>query len=77
VQHHVPVQVKGHYSVPVEWLKLDELTESYAIFKVWHTEQDHIAVTHLMEMPDLAWDKVKQGMYYMTREQYNMCNNQL
>jgi len=28
----------NHYSVPVEWLKLVELTDEYAIFKVWPTE---------------------------------------
>jgi hypothetical protein len=31
--------IKNHYSVPVEWLILDELTDEYAIFKVWSTEQ--------------------------------------
>ena len=69
--------VKNHYSVPVQWLKLDELTDEYAIFSVWPTEQDRIAVTHLMEMDDLAWVKVEGGQYYMPLAQYNMCNEQL
>ena len=40
--------VKHHFSVPIEWLKLHELTDEYAIFKVWPTEQDRIAATHLI-----------------------------
>ena len=46
-------------SVPIEWLILDELTDEYAIFKIWPTEQNRIAATHLMEMPDLKWEKVE------------------
>ena len=49
--------IKNHYSVPVEWLNLDELTDEYAIFSVWPTEQNRLATTHLMAMPDLAWEK--------------------
>ena len=71
------LQVKNHYSVPVQWLILDELTDDHAIFKVWPTEQDRIAVTHVMEMPELVWDKVEQGLYYMSRGQYDLCNDQL
>ena len=71
------LQVKNHFSVPVQWLNLVELTEDYAIFKVWPTEQDRIAATHLMEMPDLEWEKVEQGKYYMSRRQYDFCNDQL
>ena len=53
--------VKGHFSVPVEWLNLEELTDEHAIFKVWPTEQDRIAATHLMGMEDLAWEKEGGG----------------
>ena len=59
------------------WVKLDELTDDYAIFKDWPTEQDRIAVTHLMEMPDLKWEKEVDGKYYMSREQYDTGNEQL
>jgi hypothetical protein len=69
--------VKNHFSVPVEWLNLVELTDEYAIFAIWPTEQDRIAVTHLMGIPDLVWDKEEDGMYYMKRAQYDMCNEQL
>ena len=69
--------INGHYSVPIEWLNLVEITDEYAIFKVWPTEQDRIAATHLMEMPDLKWDKVVRGRYYMARAQYDACNDQL
>ena len=68
--------IKGHFSVPVQWLNLEELTEEHAIFKVWPTEQDRIAATHLMDMPDLVWDKVEQGKYYMSRAQYDVSNEQ-
>jgi hypothetical protein len=54
-----------------------ELTDEYAIFAIWPTEQDRIAVTHLMGIPDLVWDKEEDGMYYMKRAQYDMCNEQL
>ena len=64
-------------SVPIEWLILDELTDEYAIFKVWPTEQNRIAATHLMEMPDLKWEKVEGGKYFMLRAQYDACGEQL
>jgi hypothetical protein len=69
--------VKNHFSVPIEWLALDELTDEHAIFKVWPTDQDRIAATHLMDMPDLEWDKVEQGRHYMSRAQYDAGNDQL
>ena len=69
--------IKNHFSVPVEWLVLVELTDDHAIFKVWLTEQDRIAVTHLMDMPNLKWEKVEDGKYYMTRAQYDTGNEQL
>ena len=69
--------VKNHYSVPVQWLNLVELTDEYAIFKVWPTEQNRIAATHLMEMPDLKWEKVEGGKYFMLRAQYDACGEQL
>ena len=39
--------------------------------------EDRIAATHLMGMEDLAWEKVEAGMYYMSRAQYDACNEQL
>ena len=69
--------IKHHYSVPVQWLNLVELSDEYAIFKVWPTEQDRLAVTHLMDMPDLKWEKVEAGCYYMSRTQYEFSNAQL
>ena len=33
--------------------------------------------TRRMDMPDLVWDKVEQGRYYMSRAQYNLGNEQL
>ena len=67
----------NHYSVPVQWLNLVELTDEHAIFEVWPTEQDRIAVKHLMDMPDLKWDKVEGGRFYMSRAQYDAGNDQL
>ena len=63
--------------MPVQWLNLVELTDEHAIFKVWPTEQDRIAMTHLMDMPDLKWEKKARGKYYMSRAQYDLCNDQL
>ena len=63
--------------MPVEWLNLEELTDEYAIFSVWPTEQDRIAAMHLMDMPDLKWEKPEGGKYYMARAQYDLCNEQL
>ena len=71
------MQVKNHFSVPVQWLEMQELTAEHAIFKVWPTEQDRIATTHIMDMPNLEWQRVEEGKYYMSREQYNSCNDQL
>ena len=41
------------------------------------TEQDRIAVKHLMDMPDLKWDKVEGDRFYMSRAQYDAGNDQL
>ena len=68
---------KGAYSIPITWLNLFELTDEHAIFKVWPTEQDHIPATHLLDMPDLKWEKMEDGKFYMSREQYDFCNDQL
>ena len=69
--------MKNHYSVPVEWLILDELTDEYAIFRVWPTEQDRLATSHLLQMPDLAWEQQEDGRFYMSRAQYDACNEQV
>ena len=73
-----PCQLKrNHYSVEVQWLNLKELTDEHAIFEVWPTEQNRVAVTHLMDMPGLAWESVgEDGLYYMSRDQYDLCNEQ-
>ena len=49
----------------------------YAVFSVWPTEQDRIAATHFMGIPDLEWAKVEGGNHYMARTQYDLCNEQL
>ena len=68
---------KHAYSVPIAWLNLVELTDEYAIFEVWPTEQDRIPATHLLDMPDLKWEKEVDGKFYMTRTQYDFVNEQL
>ena len=67
---------KNHFSVPVEWLNLHELTDDHAVLKVWPTGQDRIAATHLMDMPDLVCEEVEEGVFHMPREQYDLCNAQ-
>jgi hypothetical protein len=69
--------INRQFSVPVQWVKLVELTDEYAVFKVEPTEQNRIAVTHLMDVPDLKWEKIEDGLYYMSRAQYDACNEQL
>ena len=68
---------KGTYSIPIEWLNLIELTDEHAIFEVWPTEQDRIPATHLLDMPDLKWEKEENGKFYMKRAQYDLVNEQL
>ena len=69
--------IKNHFSVPVQWLNLVELNDDHAVFQVWETEQDRIAATHLMGVPDLEWEKEEDGLFYMSRAQYDLCNEQL
>ena len=47
--------------------------------RFWRRPQNRgtLAVTHFMDMPDLKWDKVEDGKYYMTRAQYDAGNEQL
>ena len=40
------------------------------------SEQDRLAVTHLLDMPGMAWAKVEGGRYYMSRAQYDSCYEQ-
>ena len=63
--------------MPVQWLNLDELTDEYAIFSVWPTEQDRLAATHLLGVEGLKWEKVEDGRFYMSRAQYDLCDEQL
>jgi hypothetical protein len=35
------------------------------------------AATHVMEMPDLKWEKEEDGRYFMKRAQYDAGNDQL
>ena len=44
----------------------ERLTDEYAVFSVWPTEQNRIAATHLMGVPDLEWEKVEGGKYFMS-----------
>ena len=30
-----------------------------------------------MDMPDLVWDKIEDGKYYMSRAQYDLGNDQM
>ena len=69
--------IMNHFSVPVQWLTLVELADDCAIFKVWPTDQDRIAATHLMGVPDLKWEKKEGDLFYMSRAQYDNCNEQL
>ena len=34
-------------------------------------------MTHLMDVPDLKWEKIEDDQYYMSRAQYDACNEQL
>ena len=70
---------KNHFSVPVQWLNFVRAhrRREYAIFKVWPTEQNRIAATHLMGVPDLEWVKVEGDEHFMSCAQYNLCNDQL
>ena len=73
-----PLTLKKHaYSIPIAWLNLVELTDEYAIFEVWPTEQDRIPATHLLDVPDLEWEKEENGKFYMKRAQYDFVNEQL
>jgi hypothetical protein len=56
---------------------IEELTDEHAAFKVWPTEQDRVAVTHLMGMEGLEWEKVEGELHFMSRAQYDACNEQL
>ena len=38
---------------------------------------DRIPATHLLDMPNLKWDKEEAGKFYMSREQYDLVNEQL
>ena len=54
--------VKNHYSVPVEWVNLHELNDEFAIFKAWPSEQNRVAATHLLAVPELKWAKEEGGL---------------
>jgi len=56
--------VKNHYSVPVEWVNLHELNDEFAIFKAWPSEQNRVAATHLLPVPELKWAKEEGGSLF-------------
>ena len=69
--------VKNHYSVPVEWVNLHELNDEFAIFKAWPSEQNRVAATHLLAMPELKWAKEEGGLFYLARSEYDLACGQV
>uniref|UniRef100_A0A7S0NR32 Uncharacterized protein n=1 Tax=Calcidiscus leptoporus TaxID=127549 RepID=A0A7S0NR32_9EUKA len=69
--------IKNHYSVPVKWVNLFKLTVEFAIFKVWPTAQNRIAVAHLLPLSGLKWAKQEGDLLYMTREMYDLAVEQV
>ena len=69
--------VKNHYSVPVEWVNLHELNDEFAIFKAWPSEQDRVAATHLLPVPELKWEKEEGGLFYLARSEYDLACGQV
>ena len=64
--------VRNHYSVPVEWVNLHELNDEFAIFKAWPSEQNRVAATHLLAVPELKWAKEEGGLFYLARSEYDL-----
>ena len=69
--------VKNHYSVPVEWVNLHELNDDFAIFKAWPSEQNRVAATHLLAVPELKWAKEEGGLFYLARSEYDLACGQV
>ena len=69
--------VKNHYSVPVEWVNLHELNDEFAIFKAWPSEQNRVAATHLLAVPELKWAKEEGGLFYLARSEYDLACGQV
>ena len=69
--------VKNHYSVPVEWVNLHELNDEFAIFKAWPSEQNRVAATHLLPVPELKWAKEEGGLFYLARSEYDLACGQV
>ena len=36
----------------------------FAIFKAWPSEQNRVAATHLLPVPELKWAKEEGGLFY-------------
>ena len=68
---------KNHYSVPVEWVNLHELNDEFAIFKAWPSEQNRVAATHLLPVPELKWAKEEGGLFYLARSEYDLACGQV
>ena len=41
------------------------------------TWQDRLPATHFLDMPDIEWAKKEGGRFFMSRSQYDHCNEQL
>ena len=61
----------------VEWVNLHELNDEFAIFKAWPSEQNRVAATHLLAVPELKWAKEEGGLFYLARSEYDLACGQV
>ena len=64
-------------SVPVQWVNFHELNDDFAIFKAWPSEQNRVAATHLLPLPELKWAKEEDGLFYLARSEYDLACGQV
>mmetsp|Transcript_44849 Transcript_44849/g.145727 ORF Transcript_44849/g.145727 Transcript_44849/m.145727 type:complete len:248 (-) Transcript_44849:199-942(-) len=56
---------------------LHELNDEFAIFKAWPSEQNRVAATHLLPVPELKWAKEEGGLFYLARSEYDLACRQV
>ena len=56
---------------------LHELNDEFAIFKAWPSEQNRVAATHLLAVPELKWAKEEGGLFYLARSEYDLACGQV
>ena len=68
------------YAIQItDWRRAERARPSArsVVFKAWPSEQNRVAATHLLPVPELKWAKEEGGLFYLARSEYDLACGQV